>query len=63
MNELEKSTKVKKLIEALESIASEDYHKNEEYWMTRTHEECATVLANDTKIAFEALREYKVKHV
>jgi len=48
---------LKVAVEALESIASKhrDRHDTEEYWMKIKHEQCATVLATDTKIARNAL--------
>jgi predicted nuclease with TOPRIM domain len=47
-----------KLKEALESIASKHKpkHAKEEYWLKISHEQCATVLATDTKIARNALK-------
>lgn len=50
---------VGKCIEALTSIASE--HKpsteTEEHWLKKSHEDCAMVLATDTKIARNALNK------
>lgn len=45
------------LREALTSIASAHHPSDdtEERWLKRTHEQCATVLATDTKIARNAL--------
>lgn len=48
---------VERYRQALESIASNHRprHSEEEYWQKINHEQCATVLATDTKIAREAL--------
>jgi hypothetical protein len=45
------------LVEALESIAciSKEKQDTQEYWMTVSHDECATVLATDTSIARKTL--------
>lgn len=50
---------MRKLTEALTAIASLDKkkHEKEEYWLKITHEQCATVLATDTKIARKALKD------
>lgn len=52
-------TRMRKLTEALTAIASLDKkkHEKEEYWLKITHEQCATVLATDTKIARKALKD------
>lgn len=56
-----RSQLVRDMATALKSIASEHKpsHAEEEYWTEkRSHEECATVLATDTKIARDALAAY-----
>lgn len=57
----EERIKSKKLVEALESIASEHRprHADEDYWISIDHKLCADVLACDTRLAREALAEYK----
>ena len=48
-----------KLREGLTCIASKHKpkHDTEEYWLSLTIEECATVLATDTKIARQLLKQ------
>ena len=48
-------------IEALRSIAFEEKpdQDKQEYWLEKTHAECAKVTANDTWIAREALKEIR----
>lgn len=50
-----------RLREALESIASKNKprHDSEEYWRKISHESCAAVLAEDTRIAREALAKIR----
>ena len=47
------------LVESSEAISSKDKprHETEEYWQKISHEQCATVLATDTKIARKALAD------
>lgn len=47
--------------EALESIANESVEdqKNSSYWMGLTHARSAAVIANDTVVAREALKQIK----
>ena len=49
--------------EALVSIASvhRQRHSEEEYWLKVKHEDCATVLATDTKISRNALQTINAK--
>jgi hypothetical protein len=51
--------RIARLREALTTIASQHRprHATEEYWNKVSHEQCATVLATDTKIAREALAQ------
>lgn len=50
-----------RLAGALTTIASvhKPRHSQEEYWISISHKQCATVLATDTKIAREALAEFE----
>lgn len=52
---------VKAMAEALESNASKHKprHDQKEYWLGISHDTCAETLANDTRIAREALAAYE----
>ena len=60
VEELEKKLKI--AMDALKIIASVHSQRKstEEYWMARKKEQCALVLATDTKIARNALKESEV---
>lgn len=51
--------KLRKAIKTLESIASSPYdaHNQYSFWIANPHEVCADVLARDTKLARETLKE------
>lgn len=53
----QKDDEIERLREALESISSKHKprHETKEYWLSISHEQCAEVLATDTKIARAAL--------